>query len=140
MSDNTEFNKVEELTADRDLYKATCMADDALIKQLQTEVKALKAHLAELTKVDAKKLLGLKAEVEALRNPWISVDERLPDESGKYLCCHYQYRAKRHKYGYAKTFSVYHLNPDSDAFLGDADDRIVTHWMQVPPEPDKEDT
>ena len=33
------------MTADRDLYKATCMADDALIKQLQAKVKELEEFI-----------------------------------------------------------------------------------------------
>ena len=37
--------KVEELTGDRDLYKATCMADDALIKQLQAKVEELEDEI-----------------------------------------------------------------------------------------------
>jgi chromosome segregation ATPase len=37
--------KVEELTTDRDLYKATCMANDTLIAQLQAKVEKLTARL-----------------------------------------------------------------------------------------------
>jgi len=36
------FSRIKKLEYDRDLYKATCMADDSLIKQLQNHIKELK--------------------------------------------------------------------------------------------------
>jgi hypothetical protein len=46
--------RIAELTADRDLYKATCMADDALIKQLQAKVEEERCIL-EMYKASAER-------------------------------------------------------------------------------------
>jgi hypothetical protein len=71
--------------------------------------------------------------IAALREQpqWISVEERLPEQTGKYIVCtskssvycakFYKYPCERHPYGYFGTDSYTH----------------ITHWMPLP-EPPKE--
>lgn len=104
----------EDFLCQCDVDRVSLMAADALENQ--------EAHIA-----------ALRREIEQLRARlprWVSVEERLPEKEGRYLC------VKR----IGKSGGVYMtlMNGDSDGFSLEhiySDD--VTHWMPLP-EPPKE--
>lgn len=73
-----------------------------------------------------------KDALEALENQpkWISVEDRLPDESGSYLVC------TRRSYAFTAHFYL-NTNEWKSHFAGSAG-KHITHWMPLP-EPPKED-
>lgn len=73
---------------------------------------------------------GYRAGLEAAQPKWISVEERLPEESGSYLVC------TRRSDAFTAHFYL-NTNEWKPHFAGSAGMHI-THWMPAP-EPPKED-
>lgn len=73
-----------------------------------------------------------KDALEALENQskWISVEERLPEESGSYLVC------TRRSYAFTAYFYL-NTNEWKSHFAGSAG-KHITHWMPLPSCPEEE--
>ena len=71
------------------------------------------------------------AELRARVPKWISVDDRLPEEDGYYLCC-----IKSSLFPDRIYIDI--LECDKGSFEeGHIYTDTVTHWMPIPPEPPK---
>ena len=107
------------LTEDEDVCK-DCAVDlyAAEIVKLQTaNSELLKTMLSKVATIE--KLTG---EITALKNPWISVEDRLPEKEGLYLCM-------------MKGDEVVPPDPMIVAFWksrGKFNRLTVTHWMHIP--------
>ena len=72
--------------------------------------------------------LFLRGELIAGANEWISVDERLPSESGKYLVCT--------KNGNVYQTKFYSYPENKGGHWGQKDKgKNITHWMPLPEAP-----
>ena len=118
----TDVNPIiRNLTAMKSMYDAIAL--DGMIKALE-----------EAPAVDAEELL---------REQWISVEERLPDEEGKYLVIAYKgitidilYFYKRYPYcnkGIRTDRPVWCGYDD----YGDFEVKSVTHWRPLPEPPEE---
>lgn len=116
-----------------ELWKECYMIHIAGAHSRDEEIKHLEEHL-ERTSCD---IITYKAQVEQLieqlRNPWISVDERLPEEDVYNISIpvvaitNNGYWFKGH-YNYNNEDWLFSEGTDFD-FL---DDEFVTHWMHIP--------
>ena len=89
----------------------------SIIKKSSRYNRYTKARWAGIEKAD---LLNVNSLISQLENPWISVEDRLPDEFGDYLV-----------YGEGFIESDYwNSTIDGFAFRDDA-----THWMPLPTPP-----
>lgn len=95
----------------RDAFIAGAHSRDEEIESLQRRVSMWK-HEAE---VAAK-------ELDQLRNPWISVEERLPDEEGDYLIQVDSFSRATFGFYSVRNNKFLHLPPNVN----------VTHWMPIP--------
>ena len=64
--------------------------------------------------------------LEAQRPKWISVEERLPEESGKYIVC------TRKKAVYCTAFRFFH----GKGYFATDKTTHITHWMPMPEPPE----
>lgn len=86
-------------------------------------VKSLVDTIAELTK-----------ELEALKNQWISVEDRLPDEDGRYMCY-----VKKLERGDLDVYMRLLFLDGKWPWIENKDRDIynkVTHWMPLPEPPE----
>jgi len=66
--------------------------------------------------------LRLMQQIHDLRNPWISVEERLPDEEGDYLVQVDSFSRATFGFYSVRNKKFLHLPPNVN----------VTHWMSIP--------
>ena len=70
---------------------------------------------------------GYQAGLEAAQPKWISVEDRLPEESGSYLVC------TRRSDAFTAHFYL-NTNEWKSHFAGSAG-KHITHWLPLPPAP-----
>lgn len=69
--------------------------------------------------------LALIERLEAQQPKWISVEERLPEEAGKYIVC------TRKKAVYCTAFRFFH----GKGYFATDSNTHITHWMPLPEPP-----
>lgn len=74
-------------------------------------------------------LLTYAQHLEAQQPKWISVKERLPEETGKYIVC------TRKKAVYCTAFRFFH----GDGYFATDSNTHITHWMLLPQPPEEEE-
>lgn len=81
---------------------------------------------------------GIREIVESVPSAWISVKDRLPEESGRYLVCDVPYKIMSVVEYSArwKRFNCY--DTFDEEYVKGQEDYLVTHWMPLPDEPEVE--
>jgi len=101
------------------------------IDELNREINELKneAQLSDIA-FDA-----VQEEIERLRNPWVSVGDRLPEVGGRFLIYDTFYVNKRDDTGHCivmgRMSNSWGIAPNG--FNGECP--TVTHWMKLPEQP-----
>ena len=93
------------------------------------DADALKKDLTRFydNEVTAKELIDEQPTV----GEWVSVEDRFPEKSGRYLC---RYRQNIDgKFAYCTDFGSYNFDDEGGWFVGE-----VTHWMPLPKPPKEE--
>lgn len=63
---------------------------------------------------------------------WISVEDRLPEESGRYLC---YYRGSNLICPYSAIYKMFNACDDADEEWNKQYAMMITHWMPLPSPP-----
>ena len=105
------------------------------IAELEAETKALKENsrwLARLTESSRKENEHLRQtlSVYAAKQRWISVSERLPEDTERMLTIVYD------AFEDTTAISILQHYGDGDWFSWDSGRYVVTHWMPLPPNPE----
>ncbi|MCP3681818.1 MAG: DUF551 domain-containing protein [bacterium] len=93
-------------------------------------INAINDYISQLTKE--------KEALEARVNPWVSVDDRLPEESGIYLAC-----STKDGRSYPENIFEFMCAFDAEAKDGESKwqhssgfyDNGITHWLNIPSPP-----
>jgi regulator of replication initiation timing len=105
------------------------------IAELEAETKALKENsrwLARLTESSRKENEHLRQtlSVYAAKQRWISVSERLPEDTERMLTIVYD------AFEDTTAISILQHYGDGDWFSWDSGRYVVTHWMPLPESPE----
>lgn len=81
---------------------------------------------------------GMRETIESVPSAWISVKDRLPEESGRYLVCDVPYKIMS-VVAYSarwKRFNCY--DTFTEEYVNEHGEYEVTHWMLLPDAPEVE--
>lgn len=126
-------NKVNAFAEDESVYFA---AKDGYVSGAHSRDEEIK-HLEEQLEITACDMIAYKAQVEQLRNPWISVEERLPEKTKGVFSCQVRQLEKDKIVYYKDTRGYIHtgyLNAINHWRDLDRDNGViypVTHWMPI---------
>lgn len=101
----------------KDAFTAGAHSRDAEIEQLEERIKVLDMNLVEQ-----------QLENQQLRNPWISVEERLPDDMKKVIWLR---KDGQYFFGHFHNHDNGRSTEAVTDVTGEWRDR-VTHWMPIP--------